>query len=88
MSEAGEGLPIAGLEPRRITLDEYHAYTPEKFELWEGYLFEPGDYQDARRSLLRLLLVNVGLLEAVRLVPEERWREALERVYGAAREQR
>jgi len=35
--------------------------------------------------LLRLLLVNTGLLEAVKLVPEERWREALELVYGRGR---
>jgi len=47
-----------------------------------GYLFDAADHPDARRRLLRLLLVNVGLLEAVRLVPEERWREALRRVYG------
>jgi hypothetical protein len=48
----------------------------------EGYLFRPGDDPDARRRLLSLLLVNVGLLEAVTLAPEERWREALQRVYG------
>jgi len=34
-------------------------------------------------ELLRLLLLNVGLLEVVKLVPEERWREALARVYGS-----
>ena len=77
-------LSAPGLEPRPITLEEYHAHTPEKFELLGGYLFSPADDLDARRGLLNLLLVNVGLLEAVRLVSEERWREALERVYGSA----
>ena len=75
-------LPVPGLEPQPITMEQYHAYAPEKFELWEGYLFLPGEYPDLRHQLLGLLLVNVGLLEAVRLVPAERWREALQRVYG------
>ena len=35
-----------------------------------------------RRRLLALLLVNVGLLEAVKLAPEARWREALDRAHG------
>ncbi len=85
MTEISRELPIPNLEARPITLEQYHAHTPEKFELWEGYLFHTADDPDARRRLLGLLLVNVGLLEAVRLVPEERWREALERVYGSER---
>jgi hypothetical protein len=59
-------------------------YTPEKFELIDGYLFLPGEYPELRLQLLKLLLVNVGLREAVRLAPEQRWREALERAYGPA----
>ena len=47
-----------------------------------GYLFLPGEYPELRLQLLKLLLVNVGLREAVRLAPEQRWREALERAYG------
>jgi len=80
--EASVDLPAPDLEPRPVTMDQYHAYAPEKFELWDGYLFLPGDYPEPRRQLLQLLLVNVGLLEAVRYAPEARWREALERVYG------
>ena len=83
MSETNEALPVPGLEPRPITMDEYHAHTPEKFELWQGYLFHPAEDNEARRQLLGLLLVNVGLLEAVKLVPEDRWREALGQVYGS-----
>jgi len=76
--------PVPDLKPRAITLEEYHAHAPEKFELWDGYLFNTVDHPDARHALLGLLLVNVGLLDAVRLAPEERWREALARVYGPA----
>ena len=82
MSETNGELPVPDLEPRPITMDEYHAHTPEKFELWQGYLFHPAGDPEARRQLLGLLLVNVGLLETVKLVPEDRWREALEQVYG------
>ncbi len=85
MTETRRELPITNMEAEPITLEQYHAHTPEKFELWEGYLFHTAHDPDARRRLLGLLLVNVGLLEAVRLVPEERWREALERVYGSER---
>ena len=78
------GLPLPDLEPRAITMGEYHAHTPEKFELLGGYLFDTAAYPEARRRLLGLLLVNVGLLDAVRLAPEEGWREALRRVYGSS----
>ena len=76
--------PIPDLEARAITMEEYYGYAPEKVELIQGYLFLPGEYPEPRLRLLRLLLVNVGLLEAVRLAPEQAWREALERVYGSA----
>ena len=76
------GLPVPELEPRAIGLEEYRAHSPEKFELLKGYLFDTAEYPEARRRLLGLLLVNVGLLDAVRLAPEERWREALQRTYG------
>ena len=81
MMPAPDQLPLPELEARAIDVDEYRAFTPEKFELLEGYLFDTPDNAESRQRLLRLLLVNVGLLEAVRLAPEERWREALQRVY-------
>lgn len=82
--DAPTSAPIPDLEPRAITMEEYYAYAPEKVELIQGYLFLPGEYPEPRLKLLRLLLVNVGLLAAVRLLPEQQWREALERVYGSA----
>jgi len=78
---APEHLPIPELEARAIDVEEFRAFTPEKFELLEGYLFDTRQHAESRQRLLRLLLVNVGLLDAVRLAPEGRWREALERVY-------
>ena len=79
MNELRDDLLVPGLDPRPVTMEEYHAYAPEKVELLDGYVFEPAE---TRRRALRLLLANMGLLEAVKLVPGERWREALQRVYG------
>ncbi|MEX2156153.1 MAG: hypothetical protein WD773_04880 [Gemmatimonadales bacterium] len=83
MEERQQDALVPDLEPRAITIDEYYAYAPEKVELLGGYLFLPAEYPEPRRKLLQLLLVNIGLLEAVRLVPEDRWREAFERVYSS-----
>ncbi len=64
-----------GLEPRTITFADYQAATPEKIELFEGYLL----WEDAERlRLLQALLVNVGLRRAVALAPRELWLQALE----------
>lgn len=82
--DAPGSAPLPDLEARSITMEEYYGYTPEKFELLDGYLFLPGEYPEPRLKLLNLLLVNVGLTEAVKLAPAQRWREALERVYGPA----
>ena len=82
MSAAPGDLPVPALEPGPITMDQYHAIPIEKFEFWDGYLLFPADYPEPRRHLLAVLLVNEGLLEAVKLAPEERWRQALEQVYG------
>lgn len=47
---------------------------PEKLELIEGRLCWT---DEERLTLLALLLENVGLNQAVRLAPAERWRVAL-----------
>ena len=82
MTEANAELPEPALEPQPITFAQYHAHTPEKLELLSGYLIAPADSPEERSRLLALLLVNVGLLEAVKLAPEARWREALDRAHG------
>ena len=80
--EAPVEIPTPDLEPRKITMAEYHALTPEKLERIEGCLIDERDYPEERRNLLLLLLVNEGLVEAVRLAPAEHWRSALRQVYG------
>lgn len=74
--------PVPHLEPQAITFNEYEAFTPEKLELIAGYLIDGPNDHEQRRDLLLLLLANEGLVEAVRLAPEARWREAIRRVYG------
>jgi len=58
-------------------MEQYETLTPEKLELWEGYLITGPEHHESRRDLL--LLVNEGLQEAVRLAPVELWQEALRR---------
>ncbi|MCX6022625.1 MAG: hypothetical protein NTZ05_13020 [Chloroflexi bacterium] len=74
--------PIPDLTPRTINIQQYYAWTPEKLELLDGYLIHGPDWSEGRRDLLMLLLVNEGLVEAVRLAPPELWRAALRQVYG------
>ena len=76
--------PMPDLDPRPITMEQYESFTPEKLELIGGYLIDGPDYPEQRRDLLALLLTNEGLIEAVSLVPAERWREAIARVYGTS----
>ena len=75
--------PVPGLLPAPINMEQYYALTPEKLELWQGYLVGPPDWHEERRNLLLLLLVNEGLQTAVRLAPAELWRQALDRVEPA-----
>jgi len=72
--------PVPDQGPQPITMEQYHAYSAEKIELWGGYVFGPSDFHDYRRDMLLLLLVNEGLEEAVRLAPLDRWRAAIARV--------
>ncbi|MGH9422066.1 MAG: hypothetical protein ACRD3J_18960 [Thermoanaerobaculia bacterium] len=49
--------------------------TPENFESIDGKMF----FEDEQRlNVLALLMENVGIDAALRLVPKEVWREALE----------
>lgn len=82
MAEWSAEHPVPDLEPRPITLDEYRTLTPEKLELLSGYLIAPANSSEERRRLLTALLLNVGLVAAVKLAPEQSWRDALNRAYG------
>lgn len=82
MAEPNVQLPVAGLTPRAVTMDEYANLTPEKLELWSGFLIAPPEMPERRIALLALLMVNVGLTEVVRLAPRGRWLEALDAAFG------
>lgn len=64
---AGRLLPA--LDPRRPTVEEFSAYTPEKLELIDGHV--PGE-----EDLLLLLLTSIGLRRAARVVGPKLWRSA------------
>ena len=72
----GESPWDVDLDGRRWTVDEWHQRgeaLPEKFELIDGRMFW------SQEERLAALLENVGLIEAVRLAPKERWLAALDR---------
>ncbi len=77
MRDPLDGFPVPDLKPQRINVDQYQMCSAEKLELLDGYLCEG---PRARLELLRLLMVNVGLAEAVRLAPVDRWKETLKQV--------
>ena len=80
MAEADQNLPlpVPDLDPQALTADQYFAFTPEKLELIQGYLIDARESPEQRMQLLALLLLNVGLVEAVKLAPRTRWLEALD----------
>jgi hypothetical protein len=66
--------PLVRLEPTPFDTEAYLALPEAKLELIEGVLY--GDYQ-VRATMLRALLANVGLREAIKLAPRDTWLEAL-----------
>ena len=64
-----EGRLLPTLHPRRPTVEEFSAYTPEKLELIDGHV--PGE-----EDLLLLLLTSIGLRRAARVVGPKLWRSA------------
>jgi hypothetical protein len=58
-------LPRPDLESQPITYQEFLELVPEKFELVDGYLFDPPYRPQWRERLLSLLLTNEGLVQAV-----------------------
>lgn len=70
-----------GLEGRRWNVHRFHALDtvlPEKMELIDGKLFGTERW---RLGMLGAMLEQVGLVEAVKLAPNELWLEALKRAY-------
>ena len=75
-------LPVPEVSPAPISGEQFMEFTPEKFELAQGFLFDGPRDDRARRKLLALLLTNEGLAQALQLAPEEKWRAAMRQVFG------
>jgi len=58
-------LPLPEVKPQPITYGQYRTLTPEKLELYDGYLIEPSQHHDGRMRLLAALLVKEGLARTV-----------------------
>lgn len=74
-------LPVPDLEPQPITSKDYFNCTPEKLELFSGFLVNQPKDNYWRDLLLSLLLKNQGLLRVVRLAPKYLWEQALSQGY-------
>ncbi|RCJ41952.1 hypothetical protein A6769_38505 [Nostoc punctiforme NIES-2108] len=69
-------LPQPELERAGITFEQYEEFTPEKLELWDGYLRYGGQNQ---LGFHLVVLRNMGLLTAVSHTQLSLWIEALDR---------
>jgi hypothetical protein len=69
-------LPQPELEKAGITFEQYEEFTPEKLELWDGYLGYGGQNQ---LGFHLAVLRNMGLLTAIRHTELSLWIEALNR---------
>src|SRR5262245_37747538 len=68
---------VPGIGPRPINYNDYVWGTPEKIEMFGGYLLMPEDEPESRERLLLLLMINAGLSRVLRFAPREAWQEAL-----------
>ena len=75
MTQSQPPLPQPQLQPTGITSDQYDEFTPEKLELWDGYLGYGGQNQ---LGFHLAVLTNMGLLSAIRHTNLSLWVEALD----------
>lgn len=68
-------LPQPQLEPSGITFEQYSEFTPQKLELWSGYLGYGGQNN---LGFHLSVLTNMGLLTAVQNTNLSLWIEALD----------
>ncbi|MBW4646460.1 MAG: hypothetical protein KME23_26290 [Goleter apudmare HA4340-LM2] len=76
MTNSQPPLPQPQLEPAGITFDQYVEFTPEKLELWDGYLGYGGQNQ---LGFHLAVLRNMGVLTAIRHTKLSLWIEAIDR---------
>jgi hypothetical protein len=67
--------PPVGLDPQSLTEEWWEDFPEVKLEYWDDVLCGS---RPMRATLLRALLVNMGLREVVRLAPRELWLQALQ----------
>ncbi|PAX56982.1 hypothetical protein [Brunnivagina elsteri] len=75
MTQSQPPLPQPQLQPAGITFDQYVEFTPEKLELWDGYLGYGGQNQ---LGFHLAVLTNMGLLSAIRHTNLSLWVETLD----------
>lgn len=75
MTKSQPPFPQPQLQPNCITSDQYLEFTPEKLELWGGYLGYGGQNQ---LGFHLAVLTNMGLLSAIRHTNLSLWVEALD----------
>ncbi|BAY19975.1 hypothetical protein NIES21_58450 (plasmid) [Anabaenopsis circularis NIES-21] len=75
MTNSQPPLPQPQLEPAGITFDQYAEFTPQKLELWDGYL---GYGRQNQLGFHLAVLRNMGLLTAIRHTQLSLWIEALD----------
>ena len=77
-------LPEPDAMPAPITDAQFQQFAPQRTELVGGYLFDgPVNHQE-RINLLALLMTNEGLARVLLLAPEEKWRKAMQQIFGKA----
>ncbi len=77
-------MPEPAVAPTPVSDEQFQQYTPPKFELVAGYLFDGPIQHQARINLLALLMTNEGLARVLLLAPEEKWRAAMKQIFGKA----
>ena len=82
MSAKPVQLPEPDLMPAPIADEQYQKFTPQKFELVGGYLFDGPVSHQERVNLLALLMTNEGLARVLLLAPEAKWRAAMKQIFG------
>ncbi len=75
MTQCQPPLPQPQLQPTGISFEQYEEFTPEKLELWDGYLGYDGQNQ---LGFHLAVLTNMGFLSAIRHTNLSLWVEALD----------
>ncbi len=73
-------MPQPELESKKITLEQYHAYSPEKIELIDGLYGFCYYKEEIIKGFYLAMLTNMGLKKAIRYLPLSSWLEAIQTI--------